>query len=352
MGEKIQKRNYVIIFNASEDTFEDTLLYFHNDLREFLLKNQALVSVLSGAVGVRTNFLNKDMSFNNYFAIKDGNLSSMSSKDSIFPGIAHFLHFKIENEIEAHKQFSAGFNGAGIKAVNLYNEGVSNCDSKFRMFAVLKKRGILTPEAKLISRFNEKKVASFENIAETFSPHGFYVQPDRGTEGRDCQLYKNSEYAKTVQFLNSTNEDVIIRRKTGNLNYIKNNFVLRINVSFDGREFHADSGFAMVGKSVVSADNGAKKEDINKVLNYLELRNKEIQKIKEVSCQAVKMIFKHTEPPLIIGADLVLERRNKELIPYIIDLNPRPVVVGSRIIGKDKLNLGENFWKGVFGRCA
>ncbi|MFH1904757.1 MAG: hypothetical protein ABIK53_04435 [bacterium] len=356
MGKKIQEKDYVIVFNASQDTFEDMLFYFHCDLQEFLLENQDLSSILGDVIGVHADFLGKDLSFNRYFAIRDEKISLFSSKSSALPGIVHFLHFDAKNEIKTHRQLSSRFNTSAIKMVNPYNKGTSNCDSKFRMFEILKSKRIPTPEAKLISRFNKGKINSFKKILSGFSSGELYLQPDRGTEGKDCLFFKKSKCAKytqsteVVRFLNSINEDIIIRKKVGNLSYKGEDFVLRINVSFDGESFHANSGYAMVGEEVVSAEKGARRENINKVLDFLKLRDKDIERIKETSCDAVEEVFKDREPPLIVGVDVVLEQ-HRGLIPYVIDLNPRPVVVGSRIIGKNKINLGENFWKGVFIRC-
>ncbi len=97
-------------------------------------------------------------------------------------------------------------------------------------------------------------------------------------------------------------------------------------------------------EEVVSAIRKAEKKNINEILNSFE--KEEIDCIKKTACESTEKIFQGSKPSLLIGIDVVVE----DNIPYIIDVNPRPVVVGSRIIGNNKISLGENFGKGVMQR--
>ncbi len=323
------------------------LLYFDCDIREARLNGVCFSSSLDNVIGVHTDSLNKDLSFNEYFSIQNEKMCYLSSKSPFLPAVVHFLHFRKANEIEIHRRLSSRFHKLKIIMVNPYNSGTSNCDSKFRMYEIFKNSGIPVPDTRLISRFNKRKMDSFNEIAEDFSEAGLYIQPDRGTEGEGCFFFEKGDYEKAAPFINQGHEDLVVRRKAGNTLYKKENFVFRINVCFDGEKYHADSGYCMVGGKVVSAETGARRVNINEVINYLDLADEDLIRIKDTSCNAVRAVFQDEEPSLLAGVDVVLEKKLR-YFPYIIDMNPRPVTVGSRIIGTNRIGLGEHFWQGVF----
>ena len=336
---------YVIVFNASPETLEDMLDFFDCDIKEACLGEPSLLPALEGAVGVHVDSLNEDLSFTKYFGIQNEKIFSFSSKEPLSPAVVHFLHFRKTNEIETHQCLSGKFSGLKIRMVNPYNSGTSNCDSKFRMFRIFKDSGVPTPDTRLISRFNKRKADSLKGIAEEFSG-GLYIQPDRGTEGEGCFFLEGGDYGKAAPILEQEDEDFIIRRKSGNILYKGENFVLRINVCFDGDEFHADSGYCMVGGKVVSAEMGAKRVNINELIGYLNLGDDAVSRIRQTACDAARAVFRDVESLLLVGVDLVLEKQGG-YSPYIIDMNPRPVVVGSKIIGTNRIGLGEHYWQGI-----
>ena len=346
MGKAIQGKDYVIVFDASPETLEDVLNFFDCDIEEARLGEPGPHPAFESAVGVHVDSLNEDLSFTEYFGIQNEKLFSFSSEEPLSPAIVHFLHFRKINEIKTHHCLSGKFSKLKIRMVNPYNSGTSNCDSKFRMFRVFKDSGIPTPDARLISRFNKQKADSIKRIAEEFSGAGLYIQPDRGTEGESCFFLECGDYRKAAPILDQEDEDFIIRRKTGNILYKGKNFVLRINVCFDGDEFYANSGYCMVGGKVVSAGMGARRVNINKLISYLNPGNDAVSRIKQTACDAVRAVFQDVEPSLLVGVDLVLEKQGG-YSPYVIDINPRPVVVGSKIIGTNRIGLGEHYWQGI-----
>jgi hypothetical protein len=358
VGKVIQRKDYVIIFNASWKSFEDTLLFFDCEIKEAGLKEPFFKSVLENAAGVHADSLNHDGTFTHYYGIRKTRIVSLNSEKPFRPCVVHFLHFRKKGEIEAHNLLSAACGRRQIPMVNPYNTGTSNCDSKYRMFEVLRDLKIPTPDAVFISRFNKRKADSFKDIIREFvlPGEGLYIQPDRGTEGRGCCFLKKGDHKKAdniIARMEPEEEDLIVRREVGNILYNGDNLIFRINVCHDGDEFFANSGFCMVGGKVVSFETGAVKKDINNVINHLKLDDMEISRIKDVSCNAVKAVFKDAGPSLLTGVDLILEKEpeNAGYIPYVIDINPRPVVVGSRIIGTDRIGLGRHFWQGVCKLC-
>jgi hypothetical protein len=102
----------------------------------------------------------------------------------------------------------------------------------------------------------------------------------------------------------------------------------------------------MVGGPVVSAAHGAVKENVNRVLDQLGLGPREINRIKATACAALRAVSAGSVPPRLAGVDLVLEKHDL-LTAHVIDINPRPVAVGSRMIGSDAIGLGNHFWNGI-----
>ena len=338
------------------------LSFFDGDIQEAALRNPQWFGVLGNAVGVHTNFLNTDLSFTQYFGINNGIFTFLASEEPVRPAVVHLLHFTKKEEIESHRTLSGRFNGQKIKMVNPYNSGTSNCDSKFRMYRVLRDSGFPTPETRLISRFTRNKTDSLKEIERELSGTAgtagstgsagteLYLQPDRGTEGEDCFFLEYGEWENTAALIDWGNRDFVVRRRAGDTLYKGDNLVFRINVCHDGEAFRADSGYCMTGGRVVSAEAGARRININDVIAYLNLADEAVNTIRQACCEAVKAVFKKSKCPLLVGVDAVLEKQGA-YFPLVIDINVRPVVVGSRTIGENRVGLGERFWKGVTRLC-
>ena len=95
---------YVIVFTASWETFEDTLLFFHNDLQESLLREPGPTCGIGRAVGVHAGQLNDDLSFHEHYEIQNDALRLARSDEAIKPALVHFLHFDVENEIATRER--------------------------------------------------------------------------------------------------------------------------------------------------------------------------------------------------------------------------------------------------------
>jgi len=346
MGTAVQTQDYVIVFTASWETFEDTLLFFHSDFRESLLRLSGQPYGDGRAVGIHVSQLTDDLTFHDYFVIQDNSLQPCHSDQAIRPVLVHLLHFGEENEIAAHRRLAQRLSESGIVIVNPYNDAVAHCDSKFRMSEMLRKQGVATPQARLVSRFTEDKTEAVNKIRRRWPAQDVYVQPDRGTEATGCVLLEKQDPQVWQRWECIADHDLIVRQRAGNLLYNGRNFVVRINVTHDGRDFSADSGYCMVGGPVVSAVHGACREDINEVFGQLGLQHDEINQIRATACSALQAVSTGSKPPRLAGVDLVLEKHDS-LVPYVIDVNPRPVAVGSRIIGCNAIGLGDHFWSGI-----
>ncbi len=186
MGQAVQRKDYVIVFTASWETFEDTLLFFHNEVEEMSLSMPWFPKELTGVYGVHAAALSEDLTVRDCFEIRDETLRECAVREPFLPAVVHFLHFGSEQEPNEHRRFSERFADTRIPTINVYDDAVANCDSKFRMSEVLERQGIPTPPARLISRFNENKQQALEGIREEFRRGGLFLQPDRGTGGAGC----------------------------------------------------------------------------------------------------------------------------------------------------------------------
>ncbi len=346
MGKEIQTEDYVIVFTASWETFEDTLLFFHSDLQESLLREPGPMCGIGRAVGVHAGQLNDDLSFREYYEIQNDALCPALSDEAIKPSLVHLLHLDVENEVATHMRLSRQFDAERVALVNPYGPVVAQCDSKSRMSEILRKRGVPTPATRFVSRFTEDKTEAVDGFRRQRPDKDLFAQPDRGTEATGCVFLKR--HGPTLERMREplADQDLVVRERVGNLKFEGHDFVVRINATYDGRTFAADSGYCMVGTEVVSASRGAVRRSVNEVFDQLRLRDDEISRIKATACAAFRAVSGEGEPPRLAGVDLVLEKRD-ELTAYVIDINPRPVAVGSRIIGSDAIGLGDHFWGGI-----
>ena len=340
----------MIVFDASWETLEDTRLFFHDEIAEARASGESPGAVTT-AVGVPAASLRADLSFTNCFRIRCRTIEACPLSGPRRPAVVHILHLREADEVLTHQRLSDRFSHPDIPMINPYTPGTAHCDSKFRTFEILKEAGIPTPDSWLVSRHNPNRPEALREIAvrvrEADSGAGLYIQPDRGTGGRACFHVAAENIEEATYILNEPPEDTIVRVETGNVRYERQNPVFRINVCFDGTEFSADSGYCMVGGRVVAAALGAKRVDINRVIDSLGFTTEDVEIIREVCCAAVRAVFRDGVPALVVGVDVVIERVGPRHNPFILDLNPRPVVVGSRIIGAGGIGLGRRFWQGV-----
>ena len=350
---------YLIVFNASPENCEDTLYYFHCDIREYFLKKgiSCTDNLPSFVFGVLPDYLDKNLKIKKAFYFdKDDNLKKIKFDSSVKADIVHFLFLSPFEESRLHRFLSSSFQKKKIKMVNPYNKGILNCESKFRTYEILRENDIPTPLCFKISKFNKIRAEDLKEILKNIKSDGIFIQPECGTEGIDCRFFRKTDIEGIIEYIKNKTEDLIIRKRVGEQKFKNPPYspfskggdggdylVLRINVTYDGT-YHADSGYAVLGKEeVVSVTTGAEKKNINEVLD--SFKKEEIDRIKKIACKAAEKIFRNNEPSLLVGVDMVLGE-----VPCVIDVNPRPVVVGSRIIGNNKISLGKNFGEGIVQR--
>ena len=343
---------YVIVFSAAPDTLEDALLYFHNDACEGFPDGSIKV------LGVAAGDLHDDMSFTRCCRIAtvqgerspshgDACMQWQELDRLATPSIVHFLHLGLEHECSAHASLWERCERAGIPAVNPYNDAARACDSKYRTYCLLQAEGVPTPETMLVSRFNRDRRTRLREAVAAWDK--CYLQPDQGTEGLDtfyCDAGRPVARTHAIASAVRLEKDFIVRKKVGNLTCAARSAIVRVNVAHDGATFLAESGYAMLGQDVVSAAHGAVREMLAGVLSE---RPGAVEVICSTAERAVAAVCGRHPPPLVTGVDLAVDVGDG-IRPYVLDINPRPVVVGSRLIGRDRLFLGEHFWRGVIHR--
>ncbi len=358
---------YLFAFDASPVTSVDTLQYLHWELRQL----SPDISLEGGILGAHANWIGLNGDIDRALLVDGRGIpTDFVFEEPIKPDIAHIGHLSCETERDVHRELFELFESSEVRMVNPYSSGVEICESKFRTSSVLKSAGIKVPRCTLISKFSERSEGALtERIGSFLKACGkrrIFVQPDRGTEGVGCRMFEALDDDVTreiVSYVLSMDDDVIVRAGIGNVEYRdeEDTFfpVFRINASFDGEGWHAESGFALIGHGVVSGSSNCGKIDINQAFRSLYFRGKpldvgdgEIGQFREMVCGAVEAIFRGSEPPLILGVDFVLEVMDGGIEAFILDVNPRCVIPGSYRIGpvRSELGLGRSFWSGVLGR--
>jgi hypothetical protein len=346
MGQTIQKKNYVIVFGASWETFEDTLSFFDCDLREYALLDCRFSRVLDTVTGVHSSDLTDDCSYMRGYRIGNRGIEQVTFSEPQKPALVHFLHFGSDSESRQHQLLSNRLASGGIPCLNPYDRSVRNFESKFRTAHLLGKQGVPTPHCRLVSRFNETRPQALKDCAKSFGNRPVFIQPDCGTEGEHCELVTPRALNRFIHKLKTLDLDLVVRPAVNTPRGNNENVVVRLNVTFDEQTYAAHSGYCLVGVNVVSVSHGARKANIHDAFSALRLNQKQIRQLQDTACRAVAAASENRMPPALTGVDLVLEL-GKPFSVYVIDLNPRPVVVGSRLVDERRIGLGQHFWQSV-----
>jgi hypothetical protein len=346
MGQTVQRQDYVIVFGASWETFEGTLSFFDGDLREYALLDGGLNNTLHRVTGVHSSDLREDFSYTRGYRIGSNGIERVAFSKPQTPGLVHFLHFGSNSESRQHESLSKRLSSCGIPCLNPYDRSVRNFESKFRMANLLRKQDVPTPQCRLISRYNEDRPQALKNCVQGFDNRPVFIQPDCGTDGEHCELVTSRTLIRFAQKLKNLDLDLVVRPAVNLTRINAGTVVVRMNVTFDGRTYAADSGYCLVGTGVVSVSHGACKTDIRETFSALALNREQIRQLRETACRAVAAASETENPPVLTGVDLVLDL-GKAFTAYALDLNPRPVVVGSKLVHERKIGLGHHFWKSV-----
>lgn len=275
----------------------------------------------------------------------------------------------------SHQLWSERFSQRNISIINPYQK-VKHADDKYDCYQRWVKIGVQTPEAKLIlAKDIQNKIIFFtrlQTIFEVFFPPNtnaealLILQPNHGTEGRGIKSFSGS--AKWQSFLEqnpdiyshaleiSLTDDLLLRRGVGNALYCENedspgvHFDIRLNV-INGR---AESGFLMLAKpGEIISSPGAGGHILELKTSALQLQtpdgkysltigSPEWKSIEEMAQKAVKTF----DDIIFAGVDIRLDLIDKKIIPWILDINPRPAGLShSRYIDSFEPGISRRLWK-------
>jgi hypothetical protein len=226
------------------------------------------------------------------------------------------------------------------------NEVACCCDDKFRTVEILRREGLRTPKACLISA---SRGAS--TIRETLGAAGLLacssivVQPNRGTEGGGADVLSiDASDERTLQgvvkqieklWAEGANE-VLVRERIECVRLIEGEVsratCLRVNVFWDGQRGYAESGYVQVaggdrtdiaavscGGSIVALSEG--------ILDKLGVTHDELTHIRCTASAAVAAVNQEIAEASqfgLYGVDVLLERHKGGPLVWVLEINARP----------------------------
>ena len=252
-----------------------------------------------------------------------------------------------------HRELSARLTVKSKVHLNEYTGLAEIADDKWRCFQRWSETGIPTPATCLLSRHSEpsavdETVTGFlrENAG---SDTGWVIQPRNGTEGEGVTWISPGDDIVTAdELIDAWREiaeydDAILRTRRGMVQIEMENgapraFDIRINVSFDGFQHTAESGYLMVSASskspITSIARGGrigKVSDLqNRRLVLMDESNRPIRPVTWRRADADRLFSlaaeaAHALGPLgLAGVDVKLDVEGDSIVPTVLDINPRP----------------------------
>lgn len=275
-----------------------------------------------------------------------------------------------------HQHYSERFSHLNIPQLNPYSEA-RRTDDKYACFLVWKKNGVPTPEAVLIPQSDARNLLIARQRIEAAFPVLFgaapqdeiivMVQPNRGTEGRGTKAFRGPaswpgmavrhpdllEHVRQI----AAGDDVLLRRGVGNL--LVHDAIYRKNVCFDIRlnvaAGRVESGFWMAAApgAVVSSPSAGGRiiewkhpprppGDVTGPEGGLTW-DAETWRIIERAAEAAAACFPECR---LVGVDARLEWTGGRVIPWILDINPRPAGLShSRYFATGEPGVTQRLWQ-------
>ncbi len=287
---------------------------------------------------------------------------------------------------DVHQAISNLLTANAIPHINPYGKVAATADDKWRCYEDWAKCGVSTPPMALLG-----KKADEDEVHKTIhhflrkhgaSKSGWIVQPRYGTEGNLVTYIPSDEFSITVDNILETwkkisvIDDAVLRPRVGMVHIWDTSeesetdtprpFDIRINVSYDGESWQAESGYLMIAadpqKPVSSIAQGGAIQPLT-LLETCSLfdcpvtgKTKEIpgwteacmQKVCQVAIEAIKAL----KPLDLAGVDVKLDWNNGHLEPSVLDANPRPAgLLQADLIGPDTAEAGIaiGLWRRIAG---
>lgn len=244
----------------------------------------------------------------------------------------HFLCLG-QNERDLHRLWSLRL--AGRAQVNPWAAS-ERCDDKYRTYELLAAAGVLTPKTAVLRQGDSLEAVELRlRLAGLGAADPVVVQPSCGTEGAGVIAVELRPEA-LLDLIRKSPGDLIVRDRIEGLRYSADcepkAADLRVNVCRDRSGYRAESAYLQVagsaedvassvgrGGTIVPLSEGA--------FESLDLSKEEIEIAGSAACAAADAVMQglgDTERLGLVGVDLRLQRRDGRLLPWVLDLNPRP----------------------------
>ncbi|RLE89493.1 MAG: hypothetical protein DRJ49_02860 [Thermoprotei archaeon] len=353
-SEELQKEldgtiNLAILFSDLNESFLNSLWDMYHDVYEYnIASNPTKINFIAVKLGwlftigdrLATNRL---ITMNTHGEIREITLRAPIEVDSCL-----VLGLNPMCERSTHRELSKYLRGLRVLRLNPY-EATSRVESKLSTHRLIERycKDITMPEYVAILKGTDMRgivecLKPLVNMSETI-----VVKPDHSTEGIGVRVFKTSpssirEGSPIVQYIQLLTEydDVIVEKFRGNVKYKDEYLSLRLISSWNGRNFCMESGFALVSKHpITSMIHGGRPIPLHVALDNLyydqtlrrvKLSHKrsDIASILSDVCSKVGRAINYglSERSMLkfMGIDIVLEYQSGEIVPILLEVNPRP----------------------------
>jgi hypothetical protein len=275
----------------------------------------------------------------------------------------------IAHSSDSHEDLSARLDRFGVPHANTAATA-RIADDKWACWQRWSRAGVATPPTALLPASLEAWQASEalpQAVAELGeAPHGWFIQPRHGTEGRGVVRVNHGADA-SASLLQAFAEiapadDAIIRPRIGLLGAIADDCIvawdLRINVCRAADVYRATSAYVLVApgpdEALTSVSAGGRIEScewlVGRNLCLMDSPGTvAVPWSTDLLHQAASVAEKALAalPPLVIaGVDLKLDRGPDGATFSVIDVNPRPAgLLHANLLGTGEPGIGASLWR-------
>ncbi|HDH06889.1 MAG TPA: hypothetical protein ENF87_00805 [Thermoproteales archaeon] len=316
-----------VVFGTFQNFFRGVIWAMALDSLEYFYKTGNRVDI----IGFHHEWVSKNMESKNVICHCSGYMVETALKLPVKPDYLLILGLPLNVEHKLHKELSSRASKHNIKVLNPY-VSAKRADNKLLTHLILDKE-IPMPNYVYINR-RENLRSIKEEVKEILRSSGkVVVKPVTGTEGIGVKSFVNID--ETLEWIQKIRkkDDVLVEEARGNLTYRGRSFTIRIVVSFTGKGFEIEGGFAQVaskGNIITSTTHGGEIYNINKVLQEV-LGEKEYERflsmLKSYCNKVGYTINKYLEEDQYLkymGLDLVLEKKGNNVTPILLEINSRP----------------------------
>ena len=332
-------KNFTLIFGNIRNYFRNAIWELMQDIEEFNIINNSNLNLITSHITwlklKENNFVIKRA----MIKYKNG-LLEVPLHNEIEVKIAIILSLPFLEEVKLHQILASALESKGVILVNPAKSSL-RADDKLISHKLFEKYKINSPSYVFVARsFNIGKIDYYLNKLKA---NEVVVKPVHGTEGWGVKYFKiNHDEKKRNEIKDYVMkllkyDDVLIEEFRGNITFRNRKVTIRVVVSWNGRTFDIESGYAIVAgenNSIATVSQGGQVCNINQVLSHLEyhgnilsISKSLLRQLKEFCTKVARAINDNLLPQDFLkymGIDLVLEYRDGKILPVVLEVNSRP----------------------------